>query len=77
MCQNLNTKDNNCELKTTLPYGSKYDPKLAYEINNTFKELAESRDVEKKSILGYSCGGPKCCYVYNQLVNTTECPYYK
>lgn len=46
MCENLNN-DESCTLKSTLPDGSRYDPKIASEINNTFKRLAEERDVEK------------------------------
>lgn len=77
MCQNLNTENDNCLLKTTLSDGRRYDPAIAAEINNTFKELATQRDIHKKSQLGYACGGPKCCYIYNEFVSTTDCPYYK
>lgn len=76
MCENLNN-DESCTLKSTLPDGSRYDPKIASEINNTFKRLAEKRDVEKKSKLGYGCGGRICCYLHNDLVTFSDCPYFK
>jgi hypothetical protein len=76
MCEHLNTTNDNCDLKTTFPDGSRFDPKIASIINNTFKELATNRDITKKSPLGYGCGGPKCCYIYNEFVKTKDCPYF-
>ena len=77
MCQNLNTENNNCLLKTTLADGRRYDPAIATQINNMFKELATQRDIHKKSQLGYGCGGPKCCYNNNEFVSTADCSYYQ
>lgn len=75
MCINLN-EDETCTLKSTLSDGSRFAPSIAATINNTFKSLAEERDIEKESKLGYGCGGPKCCYLYNKLVTTKDCPYF-
>jgi|TARA_R110002020_G_scaffold338603_3_gene553913 hypothetical protein len=75
MCINLN-RDETCKLKSSLPDGSRYSPEIAVAINTTFKNLAEERDVENKSKMGYACGGPGCCYVYNDLVTLEDCPYF-
>jgi hypothetical protein len=77
MCEYLNATTDNCYLKTSLPDGSRFDPSIASIINSKFKELATERDINQKSKLGYGCGGPKCCYIYNEFVSTTDCPYYK
>ena len=75
MCKNLNP-DQSCILKSTLPDGRRYDPHIAMEINSAFKTIAEQRDINGESKLGYGCGGSKCCYLFNKLVNTKDFPYF-
>lgn len=76
MCINLIQDADNCKLKMRFPDGHRYNPQIAAQINQTFKTLAQERDINKQSLLGYACGGDKCCYIYNEFVALKDCPYY-
>ncbi len=75
MCRNIVDKDK-CKLKMADQFGRR-NPNIAVEINERFKELAESRTTKEESPLGVGCGGPHCCYITGKFATQTECPYYQ
>ncbi len=74
MCINLVTGDK-CKLKLSDSLGRR-DVQIAIEINNRFKELANSRATKEEAPLGVTCGGPHCCYISGRFASMHEWPYY-